>query len=174
MLSNNLIGKIIQCHIDQNNPESFVVGRLAYTDSDWFIMQDITPEGRWNGLALYMQADIVQFEENTDYIRKLEGLLRYRNKPVPILPPMSEEPLKSLLVYAKKKATVIGIELCASGYRDVNGTIDFLENQTVGVMQIDEFGLSDGKSYLAVDAITRCFVDDEESMCLEIIHKQNK
>ena len=77
MLDECLIGKIIQCHIDYSDPESFVVGRLAYYDSDWFLMQDLSSAGRWNGLALYMQSDIVSVSEFSDYIQRIVSLINY-------------------------------------------------------------------------------------------------
>lgn len=171
MLDECLIGKIIQCHIDYSDPESFVVGRLAYYDSDWFLMQDLSSGGRWNGLALYMRSDIVSVSEFTDYIQRIVSLMKRRNESEPIIPPMSKDPLMSLLLYARDSNRVIGLELHASGYRDINGTIDSLTKNTLCITQIDEFGRSDGKSYLSVEAITRCYLDDEESKCLEMLRE---
>lgn len=169
MLDECLIGKIIQCHIDHGDPESFVVGRLVYFDSDWFLMQDLSPAGRWNGLALYMRSDLVSVDEYSDYIHRIISLIKCRNKPEPFIPPMSKDPLMSLLLYARDSSRVIGLELYASGYRDIDGTIDGLTKNTLCINQIDEFGRSDGKSYLSIDAITRCYLDDEESKCLEML-----
>lgn len=172
MLDECLIGKIIQCHIDCSDPESFVVGRLAYFDSDWFLMQDLSSAGRWNGLALYMRSDLVSVNEYTDYIHRIVSLIKCRNEPEPFIPPMSTDPLMSLLLYARDSSRVIGLELHASGYRDIDGTIDSLTKNTLCINQIDEFGRSDGKSYLSIDAITRCYLDDEESKCLEMLLKE--
>lgn len=169
MISKCLVGRIIQCHIDHSDPESFVVGRVAYTDSNWFIMQDLSPSGHWNGLALYMQADVVSVKKFTDYIHRVVSLANYRNELEPFVPSMSRDPLMSLLLYARDSNRIIGIELHASGYRDVNGSIDSLTENTLCVNQFDEFGRADGKSYLSIDAITRCYLGDEESTCLEIL-----
>lgn len=178
MLNECLIGRIIQCHIDHGDPESFVVGRLAYFDGDWFLMQDLSPAGRWNGLALYMQSDIVSVCEFSDYLQRIVSLINCRNESEPFIPPMSNDPLMSLLLYARNSGRVIGLELHASGYRDIYGTIDSLTRNTLCINQIDEFGQTDGKSYLSVEAITRCYLDDEESKCLEMlreyVHAQDK
>ena len=80
MLNECMMGEIIQCHIDYGDPESFVVGRLAYFDHDWFLMQDISTAGRWNGLALYMMCDIVSVKKFTDYVHRIESLIECRNE----------------------------------------------------------------------------------------------
>lgn len=169
MLRRSLYGKIIQCHIDYSDAESFVVGQLVYFDSNWFLMQDISPNGYWNGLALYKRSDIVAVDTATDYLDRIVTLVNYRSElvPLPILIP--SDPLKSLLTYARDSMRVVGFELHASGYRNVNGTIDSFGNQVILVNQLDEFGRHDGKSYISIDSITRCYLDDEESRCLEIL-----
>ena len=169
MLKKCLIGKIIQCHIDYSDPDSFVVGRLVHFNNDWFIMQDISSAGCWNGLALYMQSDIVSVNEFTDYICRIVSLIKCRNEPEQFIPPLSDDPLISILIYARDSMRVVGIELHKSGYRDINGTIECLTSNTICINQIDEFGRADGKSYISIDAITRCFMDDEESKCLEML-----
>lgn len=171
MLDVSMIGKIIQCHIDHSDPETFVVGRLVYFDTDWFLMQDLTPAGRWNGLALYMLSDVVSVNEFTDYIHRIVSLIKYRTEALPVVPPIFNDPLTSLLVYARDSNRVIGLELYASGYRDINGTVISLTKNNVCINQIDEFGRTDGKSYLSVNSITRCYLDDEESTCLAILRE---
>lgn len=174
MLDDRYKGKIIQCHIDRGDPESFVVGNLYYSNNDWFLMQDISPSGHWNGLALYMQSDVVEVKESTDYIQRIKLLIKCRNESKPYTPFVSNDPLISLLGYAKKTNHIIGLELHASGYRDVNGTIGSINACTLCINQVDEFGRADGKSYIAIDSITRCYVDDEESQCLEMLKAQHR
>lgn len=171
MLNECLIGEVLQCHIDHSDPESFIVGRLAYFDSNWFLMQDLSPTGHWNGLALYMKSDIVEVNTFTDYIAKLVTLAKCRNEVAPMLPPISNDILRSLLLYAKDANRIVGLELHESGYRDINGTVADLNQNTLCMNQIDEFGRDDGISYLTIDAITRCYLDDAESTCLEILRE---
>lgn len=174
MLNESLIGRVIQCHIDHSDPETFVVGRLVCFDSNWFLMQDLSPTGHWNGLALYMKSDIVEINTSTDYINKLMILAKFRNEPAPILPPISNNILMSLLRYARDSSRIVGLELYASGYRDTNGTVARLNQNTVLINQVDEFGRDDGQSYLSIDAITRCYLGDVESTCLEILRQYSR
>ncbi len=162
MMRERFMGHIVQCHIDEGDPETFVVGSLVYQNEKWFLLKMISPQGRWDGLALFPQTDLQAVEEDTDYILKLKALLKYRKTPAPTVPPIGENPLVSLLDYAQKEQKVIQIELCASGACDVLGIVSQFDEATLCVRQIDEFGRYDGKAYLAMDAITRFFVDSDE------------
>lgn len=169
MLDDGMIGRIIQCHIDCGEPDNFVVGRLVYIGEKWFLMQDISPSGRWNGLALYPLSDIVSVDEDTDYIRRTEKLLNYRQEAMSGIPLLADDPLLSLLNYSKENEMIVGIEIHESGYRDLYGFVCGVDDAVLCVRQVDEFGRDDGKSYISLDAITRCFVDDEEAKILKVL-----
>lgn len=168
MLTGSQLGKIIQCHIDRDDPETFVVGRLLSFDTVWFLMHDITPSGRWNGIAAYMQSDIVQIEDRTDYLQRINTLLRCRGENQE-LPSMKSPLLLSMLTYASDTNRIIGAEINASGVRDVNGFVEDMCDHSVCIHQLDEYGRNDGKSWIHIDAITRCYIGDDESMCLEML-----
>lgn len=173
MLCESQIGRILEFHMDADDPACFVVGRLAGMDAQWFLVQDLTPVGRWNGLALYRKQDLVSVEEGTAYIRKLELLAQCRNEVPPAIPPISADLLRSLLGYAKEKEAVIGLELYSKDYSSIEGVLEELHLEMLCIRQIDEFGRDDGVSYLALDVITRCFVGDEDGTCLELLRKAN-
>ena len=169
MLNENWLGTILQCHIDSGDPESFVVGQLEMFDDKWFLMQDISSVGHWNGIALYLQSDIVSVDEHSSYIDKLTSIIEYRGLKKPSSPPLCGELLTSLLFFAKKAGRLVGIELYKSGWRNVVGSVDHLDNDLVCVKQIDEYGQSNGISYVLINAITRVFVADADLEALEIL-----
>lgn len=169
MIPENLTGKIIQCHIDSEDPDTFVVGRLAWADTKWFLMQDLSSAGQWNGLALYLVSDIVLIEEDTPYIQKMETLLKFWDMTPPVVPEIGKNAVEDMLLYGKASGKIVGLELCCSGYRDVNGFVNGLSHSVLSIKQIDEFGRDDGESCLSVEAITRCYLDDIESQCLEVL-----
>ena len=63
---------------------------------------------------------------------------------------------------------MIGIELCKSGFRDLHGIIESFNNDVLCIRQFDEFGQYDGKSFIKLDAISRCYMDEEEK-CLDVL-----
>ena len=174
MLSNRIMGEIIQYHIDSGYPDSFVVGRLVFMDADYFVIQKISPTGHWNGLALYMQSDIVAITQTTAYISRIQSLLKCRNEAAPFVPSISDNPLLCLLRYAQCTSQIVALELHASGYRDASGMVCELTKDTVTIKQVDEFGFPDGTSNISINAITRLFIADDESECLELLMACNK
>lgn len=169
MLNQAMIGKIIQCHIDDSDPESFVVGRLVCYDARWIMMKDLSTSGHWNGIALYMRSDIVMVNEATDYLQKILTLVKCWGESEPYVPTLSDDLLSNVLQYARESGRLIALELHRSGVRDITGTIEYLSPNTVLLKQVDEYGFDDGKSYVSIDAISRCFMDDDELMCLAML-----
>ena len=172
MVDISLIGKIIQCHIDEGDPDTFVVGRVAYADDNWFLMKDILPGGYWNGFALYLQSDVVTIEESSEYLHRVLTLVRYRHQQEPKMFDISSHPLVEMLTYAENTKKIVGIEICCSGYRNVNGTVVKITDDTLVMRQLDEYGRADGESYISIDSITRCYLDDDESEILEILSSE--
>lgn len=171
MLTEKHIDRIIQCHLDSNDPETFVVGKLIEISDEWFLMQDVSYLGKWNGLALYETADIVSVSTENEYINKLQFLLKHRNEdPFSISMP-KDNLLKNVLLFAAKHRKAISLETCSSGCRDVIGFVDKIEHENVKILQYDEFGRADGISYVDMKEITRCFIGDEDLICLEILVK---
>ena len=172
MVDKSLIGRIIQCHIDKGDPDTFVVGLVAYADDNWFLMKDILPNGYWNGFALYPQTDVVSIEKSSEYLQRVATLVRYRKQSEPHIVNLSSNPPLELLAYAGNAKKIVGIEICSSGYRDVNGIVSEITNDTLVIRQLDEYGRDDGVSYISIDSITRCYLDDEESEILTILSSQ--
>lgn len=170
MVSKNLLGQHVQCHIDKGDPESFVLGKLLYADDRWFLMNDVTPYGEYNGFALYSTEDLVFVEENTEYIRMIMRLLEHNHALSEDVLIQDDDPLTFVLKLAKTSAKVIGIEVYASGIRDINGIVEDIGENSVVIKQIDEFGRCDGRSWIKLGAVTRVFWDDKESMCLQVLY----
>ena len=79
MIGRNQTGKLIQCHIDPDDPETFVVGVFICCDEDWLLLKDISSYGESNGFALYQRSDLVSFEDNSDYINRIALLMKYNH-----------------------------------------------------------------------------------------------
>lgn len=169
MLNPLLKGKIIQCHIDKWDPDSFVVGRLWYSDDTWLVMQNISPSGRWNGVALYQMVDLVRVTVQSEYLKRTKKLIRLRKESAPQVVAISGCALTAVLRDAMQQSTFLSFELWQSGGRDVSGIVEDVTDQVVRVRQIDEYGVADGYSFISMEAISRCYVDDEEAKCLQML-----
>lgn len=171
MIDCEYVGKIVQCHLDHSDPETFVVGKIIWAGDKWFAMNDILPSGIWNGYALYLVSDVVKIIDKSDYLQRIKTLLAHRGSYRESLNISFRNPLVELLTYIKEHHRIVSLELNCSGLRDVCGYITSIYEDVISVLQIDEFGRYDGTTYLTVDAITRLFFADEEAQCLEILTK---
>lgn len=171
MLRRDHIGQLIQCHIDQNDPETFVVGVLISFDDDWLLMQDVSVYGESNGFALYQRTDLVSFEEESNYLDKMHILLQYSQASWPNTHIQGRNLLTQVLEYCCFSGKVVGIETHASGFRDVNGVVEKVDENIAVLKQIDEYGKCDGNCWLNVGSITRMYFNDKESICLDFLRK---
>ena len=169
MIGRNQIGKLIQCHIDHSDPETFVVGILLAHDDEWFLMKDVSSYGEGNGFALYKKRDLLSVEVKSDYIDKIAFLMRFNNTMWPELQISDNNLLIQVIQLCFIGGTVVGIETYASGFRDINGIIEGIERNIVIIRQIDEYGRYDGVCWLDVNSITRFFFNDKESTYLGIL-----
>lgn len=169
MIGSNQIGKLIQCHIDCGEPETFVVGILLAYDDEWFLMKDVSSYGEGNGFALYKKSDLVSVEVESDYLDKIAFLMRFNNTMWPDLRVSDNSLLIQVIHLCYSGGTVVGIETYASGFRDINGIIEGTDRNIVIIRQIDEYGRHDGVCWLDINSITRIFFNDKESTYLGIL-----
>lgn len=169
MINDKLINKLIQCHIDHEDPETFVVGYLIAHDEEWFLMKDVSISGECNGFALYKKSDLYSVESSSRYIDKIAFLIDFKDTVWPELSILRGHLLPQIIDVCMKEKLVAGIELYASGLRDINGIIESFDDKILTIRQIDEYGIYDGMCWLDVAAITRVFFQDEESTNLKIL-----
>lgn len=166
---NQWSGSILQCHVDPSDPETFVVGRLLWTFADSFILNQISPYGRWDGVAMYLLDDLTQVEKGTDYIKRLEQLLTLRHEMEPSAPAKRNDGLSTILAYAKDCNKPVALELYKSGNRDVIGCLSDLDDDFIRVEQLDESGREDGITFVRRSAISRAFCGDDALTCIELL-----
>ena len=171
-----LYGKIILCHINKEDPESFVAGKLLASDTGCFVLKLISPAGRWDGYALYMRSDVVSIDSEDQYIDCLKILLSNRVSEDYATPDLEGNLLIDLLNYAKTYGLCASIELFKSGEKDVIGFINTVDNSFTAVEQLNEFGERDGESLVRTGAITRVHVADDDCECIRILamHKAKR
>ena len=101
IINDTMLGKVLQCHVDKGDPETFVIGRLLAFDNLWFLLQDVSPSGYWNGFALYLVTDLVRIQETSRYLERVNILLTQRSQKKVSEPPIKSNLLADLLNYAK-------------------------------------------------------------------------
>lgn len=167
-------GSILQYHVNENDPETFVVGAILEVFEDFFLIQSISPLGQWDGFALYPMSDLVSIEQNTVYLKKLERLLQLRNQSALPQPKRKTTGIETILSYAKEKCRVVALELYKSGDRDVIGYVPGKFDPYIYIKQVNDFGQWDGISYVKSTAVTRIYLGDAHIVCLELLSSQDK
>lgn len=141
-------GETAQCYVDLHDRECFMVGKIIWSDNQWFLLQCISPTAHWDGFALISQAELHRLEINSDYCRHLADVLAMRHE-AEILPPIIKaNPLYEMLDYAVDKKIPIALELCRSATNDVIGRIVSYDQNVVHVQQFDDDGKPNGESWI--------------------------
>lgn len=83
MIDETMWGRVAQCHVDAEDTECFLVGRIVWSNAQWVLMQLLAPHGRWDGIALLAQADYQAVEVDTPYCQKLVKVAALRGEDAP-------------------------------------------------------------------------------------------
>lgn len=167
-------GRLIQCHVDPSDPETFVVGRMLWTFEDSFILNSVSPSGRWDGLALFLLDDLVAVEKGTDYLHRLEKLLSLRHETPPETPPKMMDGLHTIMHYAQTHQKPVALELFQSGGRDVVGYLTDMDGEWLRIAQADEMGRPDGTTLVRTRAVSRAFCGDHSLECIELLSNNSE
>lgn len=167
MIGKHLVSKTVQCHLDYEDPDTFVVGEIIDTNDKWMLMRDISPYGRYNGVALYLISDVLYIEEDTVYIGKLKKLIDKRYADKNYCGSIKSADILQFLEQVKFNSRIVCVELEKSGVRDIKGYVESIENSFAEILVVDDYGNYYGKAKIPLSSITRCFAEDDESVCLE-------
>ena len=124
MIDETMWGRVAQCHVDAEDTECFLVGRIVWSNAQWVLMQLLAPHGRWDGIALLAQADYQAVEVDTPYCQKLVKVAALRGEDAPAYPAMGDDPRGKMLNHAQAHQLTAALEICGSGVDDVVGTVE--------------------------------------------------
>lgn len=168
MINNHYLNKVIQCHIDSGDPETFIVGRICWVSDTWFIVQEVSICGEWDGISLYPQSDLVKIVDNSKYLCNLMYVLEKRGEhPMPI-PQVKDFPLQALLQYARDNNNMCSFEQNKSGY-NIIGSVSAFDDHYVQIDQYTEDGEPDGSTLILQSSISRIHIGTHFLRYLEIL-----
>lgn len=154
--------KIISIFINEENLDKFIVGKIINLDESEFIIELISPSGKYDGYRWNYIDKIIKIEEDGEYEKKIEKLYSLENTLIKEVDKKHETLLKSFLDFIKKEKFIVTIELFNSHEKDNCGFIESLENDILTLRNIDSYGQNDGISYININAITDIVCDSEE------------
>lgn len=161
-------GAVAQCHMNRFDCECFMVGKIIWSNEQWFLLHCISPHAHWDGFALLSQAELHDLQIESAYCKKLLSILNLRNEKQSISPCIKSNPVYDIFDYAKSNNFSVALELCQSTVNDVIGKIINYSDGVVQIQQFDDDGNMDGESWITVDKITGIILESEELEFIDI------
>ncbi len=155
------------------NIGKFSVGYVLATNEMCFVMENISPLGKYDGLLCHLIDDINKIEYDSEYIKNINKLIAYHGEERNIFKNFKDHPLFDLLEYAKTNNKICTIELCGSDLTDAAGFIESFEKDTVKIKLITEAGKYDGIAIIKLEQLARIWCDSEDYRMYEWLYKLN-
>ncbi len=176
MLMNKILemtaGDLAAVYTDISDTEKFAAGYYLGADKDNVLIAHITPYGKYDGYITKRVDDIYQIEKDGRYLRKLQDLYVLQNqKYEPIC--IEEDIICEVLKWAFENEKIVSIEMGSSGFSDLQGYVDYVDEETVGILKIDDFGNLDGKATAELCNISNVICDSEKEQSLAILSAKN-
>lgn len=160
-----IIAKLLQegklCSIFTDNAEKFAVGYILAADGEFVLYGAVGPYGRDDGLCCLRIESIFKIETDTEYIKDMELLFRYRGE---VRRPKiaGDDVLDAVLTEALHGKKLCTVELCGSGCDDVIGYLTEIAGEELGFAMLDEHGNSDGKTIFERGSISSIKFESED------------
>lgn len=147
--------KIPSCiYTDYNNTDKFHFGYVLAVNEQNIAIHMISPDGDDDGIIVMDTEKVIRVDNENLYATKMEKLSSDKNFLSFDIRFEKNDILYSVLCYAFQKKYVVTIELCNSGYNDITGLIENIEDKTVKIKLFDEYGSFDGYSHISVNDIS--------------------
>lgn len=144
------------------NVSQFKFGKFLCINESRFAMLLISPNGNYDGIAVNDTEDIFRVDSCGRYHAKMAALKSFNVESVslPCFDPQCID--MSILLYAKELKRLVSIELHDSGYFDVVGLVEDVSEGVCRIHRINEYGESDGCSFINMDSISKISYDSED------------
>lgn len=162
-------GKRISIYTNMQDTNKFHYGTIVAVNAEEIAIKMISPNGNYDGVIV-MSTDLVyRIEVDSKYDIKMKKLCPkfesdfYRENIDPI---HIKESLLSIALKAKK---IVSLELIESGYNDVVGFIEEINDKYCKIKEVDEYGGEYGFSIIMIKDITKiCYDSEEEAIMLKL------
>ena len=170
------LSKEMACiYTNYNDTSKFHFGTIIAVNEEEIAIQTISPDGENDGIVVIGTDYINRVETNSQYIEKMKKLCAGDSLFLNDLEIDNNNIINSILLFAFKEKEVVSIELIDSGYNDVIGIIEEIDDIECKIKQFNEYGYVDGELYFRVNDITKVAVltqDEKRIMRLKKINYQ--
>lgn len=154
--------------------DSFHVGVIVALNNDIIALKLISPYGKDDGIEVFDVEDIFRVETGGKYLEKIKKLCT-DNSIYEFDEKIDEQNIiKSVLSIAYYKREIVSVELVNSGYTEIQGFVESINDDECNFKQIDDYGYENGTSYVKISNITQIsYAREEEKRILKLWETNN-
>lgn len=161
--------KMVSIYTNYQETNKFHYGVIIALNEKEVAIQMVSPDGECDGIIVMDVENVIRVEEGGQYAEKMKKLCP--KNPCPLFNEVLEENdiSESLLSIALRKKSVVSIELVDSGYNDIVGFVEVIENGQCKVKQVNEYGYEDGFSFFSIRDITKItYLSQDEKRIMKL------
>ena len=148
----------------------FHFGTVIAINEEEIALQLISPDGDDDGITVIGINNIIRVELDGQYAEKMKKLYAKSLSSIDSPKIENDNITNSILLLAKKERYVVSIELMDSGYNDIVGIVEDIDDIQCKIKQYDEYGYMDGISYCFVNDISKLtFLTQDEKRIMRLI-----
>lgn len=161
--------KIASFYTDESNTSKFAVGFVIDYNDDYFIIEMISPQGLYDGIILKETSSIFRINTDGMYENKIMNLSKYYKTTSSDIVFKENDLIYELLSLAKIKNHIVSLELLNSGFNDIQGYVEIIDNYSCIIKQITDYGELDGVGIVKFSDITEISCNSGDEIVLEIL-----
>lgn len=147
--------KYVSIYTNTKDLSKFIFGRILSVNNNYIAIYMISPDGLFDGILVIQTNDICRIEIDSQYSKELLKLISSNNQEQPEYNLDPEKIAESLLSISRDEKKLIAVELLKSGYDDIVGFVEHVENNLCKIKQVDSYGYEDGISYIKISDMTQ-------------------
>jgi hypothetical protein len=173
-IKNYINGRYVSVFTNSDSPNRFICGEIVAANEDEFVLKSITQYGQYDGFILNKVHTIFNISHNGKYEKKISKLAQTQYKNNLRFQTDDEDLLNALFNFAKANKLIVSIEINFSDNKDIIGFVNDINENTVIIYTVDEYGEDDGVSEVIVNEITSLCVDTIDEQIISLLHSYNK
>ncbi|MDE6150304.1 MAG: hypothetical protein K2F81_09505 [Ruminococcus sp.] len=153
--------KTASIYVNNNQPTKFYYGTVLSVSADEIAIDMLLPSGGNDGIVANKVHKVYRVDTDGQYDEKMKKLCTL-NTYQPFNGSLDNNNIiQSLLLLALETKKIVSIELLDSGFDDVSGFIEQIEDGQCKIKEIDEYGYEDGYAYVEIKNITQVTYQSE-------------
>lgn len=161
-------GKLIAVYSDKNDTEKFAAGFFIGKDDENIVLAHISPYGKYDGYLIKRIEDVFSVEYDNDYCNKLESLYRLQNQAHATIN-LGDNAILAIIEWAYENKKIVSLELCDSGYTDIQGYINSIDSDSIEICKVDDYGEENGSATIEPSALSGIKCDSENEIALNLL-----